>query len=140
MFFQTFSMQMYANIYVSKFISIPEWDWIIHIVLQSLFIHPQFKPPHSKPHLLLFSKPAISHHFSIISQTYNEGSPFVASCIDQPNTFTGPVLLQGPSSQSINEKPRIDKSLERYNFPQLNQEEIENMNRSITCDEIETVI
>lgn len=45
--------------------------------------HPQFKPPHSKPHLLLFSKPAISHHFSIICQTYNEGSPFVAtSCID----------------------------------------------------------
>ena len=28
----------------------------------------------------------------------------------------------------------------RYNFPRLNQEEIENINRSITSNEIETVI
>ena len=34
----------------------------------------------------------------------------------------------------------IDKFLERYNFPRLNQEEIENMNRSIKSTEIETVI
>ena len=33
-----------------------------------------------------------------------------------------------------------DKSLERYNLPRLNQEEIENMNRPITSTEIETVI
>ena len=32
-----------------------------------------------------------------------------------------------------------DKSLERYNFPKLNQEEIEDLNRSITSMEIETV-
>ena len=34
----------------------------------------------------------------------------------------------------------IDKFLERYNLPRLNQEEIENMNRPITSTEIETVI
>ena len=33
-----------------------------------------------------------------------------------------------------------DKFLERYNLPGLNQEEIENMNRPITSNEIETVI
>ena len=34
----------------------------------------------------------------------------------------------------------MDKFLERYNLPRLNQEEIENMNRRITSNEIETVI
>ena len=34
----------------------------------------------------------------------------------------------------------MDKVLERYNIPRLNQEEIENMNRPITSNEIETVI
>ena len=34
----------------------------------------------------------------------------------------------------------MDKSLEKYNFPKLNQEEIENLNRPITSMEIETVI
>ena len=34
----------------------------------------------------------------------------------------------------------IDKSLEKYSFPKLNQEEIENLNRPITSTEIETVI
>ena len=33
----------------------------------------------------------------------------------------------------------MDKFLERYNLPILNQEEIENMNRPITSNEIETV-
>ena len=33
-----------------------------------------------------------------------------------------------------------DKFLEKYNFPKLNQEEIENLNRSITSTEIETII
>ena len=33
-----------------------------------------------------------------------------------------------------------DKSLEKYNLPKLNQEEIENLNRLITSMEIETVI
>ena len=32
------------------------------------------------------------------------------------------------------------KFLENYNFPKLSQEEIENLNRSITSTEIETVI
>ena len=34
----------------------------------------------------------------------------------------------------------IDKFLERFNLPSLNQEEIENMNRPITSNKIETVI
>ena len=34
----------------------------------------------------------------------------------------------------------MDKFLERYNLPSLNQEDIENMNRPITSNEIETVI
>ena len=34
----------------------------------------------------------------------------------------------------------MDKFLERYDLPRLNQEETENMNRPITSNEIETVI
>ena len=34
----------------------------------------------------------------------------------------------------------MEKFLERYNLPRLNREEIENMNRPITSNEIETVI
>ena len=34
----------------------------------------------------------------------------------------------------------MDKFLEKYNFPKLNQEEIENLNRLITSTEIETVV
>ena len=34
----------------------------------------------------------------------------------------------------------MDKLLEKYNFPKLNQEEIENLNRPITSTEIQTVI
>ena len=34
----------------------------------------------------------------------------------------------------------MDKSLENYNLPKLNEEEAENLNRPITPDEIETVI
>ena len=34
----------------------------------------------------------------------------------------------------------MDKFLEKYNFPKMDQEEIENLNRPITSTEIETVI
>ena len=34
----------------------------------------------------------------------------------------------------------MDKFLEKYNFPKLNQEERENLNRPITSTEIETAI
>ena len=34
----------------------------------------------------------------------------------------------------------MDKFLEKYDFPKLNQEEIENLNRPVTSTEIETVV
>ena len=34
----------------------------------------------------------------------------------------------------------VDELLEKYNFPKLNQEEIQNFNRPITIMEIDTVI
>ena len=34
----------------------------------------------------------------------------------------------------------INKFLQKYNFPKLNQEEIENLNRPITSTEIKTAI
>ena len=34
----------------------------------------------------------------------------------------------------------MDKFLEKYNFPKLNQEEMQNLNRPITSTEIETII
>ena len=34
----------------------------------------------------------------------------------------------------------LDKFLEKYNFPKLNHEEMDNLNRPITSREIETVI
>ena len=34
----------------------------------------------------------------------------------------------------------MDRFLEKYNFPKLNQKEIENLNRPITSTEIKTVI
>ena len=40
----------------------------------------------------------------------------------------------------MDNQEEMDKFLERYNLPRLNQEDIENMNRPITSHEIETVI
>ena len=43
-------------------------------------------------------------------------------------------------ANKVDNLEEMDKFLEKYNFPKLNQEEIENVNRSITNTEIETVI
>ena len=45
-----------------------------------------------------------------------------------------------PYANKMNNLEEMDKFLERYNLSRLNQEEIENMNRPITCTEIESVI
>ena len=39
----------------------------------------------------------------------------------------------------MDNEEEMDKFLEKYNFPKLDQEEIENLNRPITSTEIETV-
>ena len=43
-------------------------------------------------------------------------------------------------ANKTNNLEEMDNYLERYNLPRLNQEEIDNMNRQITSNEIETVI
>ena len=43
-------------------------------------------------------------------------------------------------ANKIDNLEEMDKFLERYNLPRLNQEETENMNRPITSNEIESVI
>ena len=43
-------------------------------------------------------------------------------------------------ANKMDNEEEMDKFLEKYNFPELNQEEIENLNRPITSTEVETVI
>ena len=43
-------------------------------------------------------------------------------------------------ANQIDNLEEIDEFLEKYNLPKLNQEEIENLNISITSTEIETII
>ena len=43
-------------------------------------------------------------------------------------------------ANKMDNEEEMDKFLEKYNFPKLNQEEMENLNRPITSTEIETVI
>jgi len=40
----------------------------------------------------------------------------------------------------MNNLEGMDKFLEKYNLPNLNQQEVENMNRPMTSTEIETII
>ena len=45
-----------------------------------------------------------------------------------------------PYANKMDNLEEMNKFLEKYNFPIMNQEEIENMNRPITSNEIESVI
>ena len=47
---------------------------------------------------------------------------------------------QQPYANKVDNLEKMDKFLEKYNFPELDQEEIENLNRPITSTEMETVI
>ena len=49
-------------------------------------------------------------------------------------------IIGQPYANKMDNLEETDEYLERYNLPRLNQEEIENMNRPITSNEIETVI
>ena len=49
-------------------------------------------------------------------------------------------LLSATMSQKMDNLEEMDKFLEKYNFPKLNQEEIENLYRPIASTEIKTVI
>ena len=44
------------------------------------------------------------------------------------------------AKKKMDKLEEMDKFLEKYNFPKLNQEDIENLNRPITSTEIEVVI
>ena len=56
------------------------------------------------------------------------------------NTKDHKRLLSATISNKMGNVEEMDKFLEKYNFPKLNQEEIENLNRPITSMEIETLI
>ena len=45
-----------------------------------------------------------------------------------------------PYAKKCENLDEIDKFLEKYNLPKLNEEAAENLNRPITADEIETVM
>ena len=49
-------------------------------------------------------------------------------------------LLSATICNKMDNLEEMDKFLEKYNFPKLNQEKIDNLNRPITSTEIETVI
>ena len=49
-------------------------------------------------------------------------------------------LLQTINAKKFENLDEMDKFLEMYNLPKLNQEQAENLNRPITADEIEAVI
>ena len=56
------------------------------------------------------------------------------------NTKDHKRLLSAIYANKVDNVEEMDKFLEKYNFPKLHQEEIENLNRPITSMEIETVI
>ena len=56
------------------------------------------------------------------------------------NTKDHKRLLSAIICQYNGRLEEMDKFLENHNFPKMDQEEIENLNRSITSTEIETVI
>ena len=48
--------------------------------------------------------------------------------------------MQQEYANKMDNHEEMDKFLERYHFPRLNQAELENINRPIASNEIETII
>ena len=88
-----------------------------------------------KPLARLIKKKRVKNH---INEIRNENGE-----ITTDNTETQRIIrdyyqqLYANKTETLEE---MDKFLEKHNFPKLNQEEIENLNRPITSTEIETVI
>ena len=49
-------------------------------------------------------------------------------------------IISNYNANKMGNLEEMDKFLEKYNFPKLNQEEVENLNRPITSTEMEAVI
>ena len=81
-------------------------------------------------------------------ETENINRPITSNEIETGEVTTDTVEIQSILrdyykqlyANEMHNLEEVDKFLERYNLPRLNQEEIENMDRPITSNEIETVI
>ena len=63
---------------------------------------------------------------------------FTTDSIDIPRITRG--YYEQLYANKMDNPEETDKFLEKYNFPKLNQEEMENLNRAITSTEIETIM
>ena len=73
-----------------------------------------------------------------INKIRNENGEIITDNTDIQRTIRD--YYQQLCANKMDNLEEMNKFLEKYNFPKLNQEEIENLNRPITSTEIETVI
>ena len=73
-----------------------------------------------------------------INQIINENGEIITDNTDIQKIIRD--YYQQLYANKMDNLEEMDKFLEKYNFPKLNQEEIKNLNRPITSTEIETVI
>ena len=73
-----------------------------------------------------------------INKIRNEKGEITTNTIEIQRSIR--VYYKQPHANKMDNNEEMDKFVETYNFPRLNQEELENINRPITSNEIETVI